>query len=103
MSVQQMGPFGNQWVDSPQGVNMNRGHLIHTQSVPAFVEGGGPRWFSPQSMSQARLDSCAQSLGCNRSPASGSPKSCRREGNIIPPELQGVSVKELVKALGKPC
>lgn len=35
------------------------------------------------------------------SPATGSPKTTKKESNLLPPELQGISVKELVKALGK--
>lgn len=60
---------------------------------------------SPGFLSPSRMDISAQTASpasTTRSPASGSPKSSRREvTHPLPAELQGVSVKELVKALGK--
>ena len=60
---------------------------------------------SPGFLSPSRMDISAQTgspVSTTRSPAPGSPKSSRREvTHPLPAELQGVSVKELVKALGK--
>ncbi|KAL5012682.1 hypothetical protein ScPMuIL_011233 [Solemya velum] len=43
----------------------------------------------------------ASPIAMAMSPAAGSPKTSKKESNLLPPELQGVSVKELVKALGE--
>ena len=74
--------------------------LTHTTSHPSF--GSESSFSTPASASFSKLDTSLRSkspMSLTRSPVSGSPKSSRRDPGI-PPELQGVSVKDLVKALG---
>lgn len=73
--------------------------MTHTMSHPSF---GSESPFTPGSSSFAKMDTSVRSkspMSVTRSPVSGSPKSSRRDPGV-PPELQGVSVKDLVKALG---
>ncbi|XP_069130438.1 LOW QUALITY PROTEIN: E3 ubiquitin-protein ligase MYCBP2-like [Argopecten irradians] len=76
---------------------------VHSLPSASFTKKrSSPVSFSPQTVSPGRLDSPSLAvITSNRSPAPGSPKSSRRDGSAVPPELQGVSVKELVKALGE--
>lgn len=88
------GGFGSSFESTP----MHR-DLSKVSTMPGNLSA------SPGFLSPSRMDISAQTASpasTTRSPASGSPKSSRREvTHPLPAELQGVSVKELVKALGE--
>ncbi|XP_062580615.1 E3 ubiquitin-protein ligase MYCBP2-like [Saccostrea cucullata] len=90
----QFGGFGSSFESSPIQRDMTK-----VNTLPGSLSA------SPGFLSPSRMDISAQTaspVSTTRSPASGSPKSSRREiSHPLPVELQGVSVKELVKALGE--